>query len=89
MMHLGGTTSAVTRELYEEVARHKLCFGDDQHAGAAPADGIRVVPEGAALVALAVDYKSMGPMFFASPAAPTWERVVEALAELEAALRAI
>ena len=89
MMHMGGTTLTVTRALYEEVARHKLAFADDQHAGAAPSDGIRLLPEGEVHAALAADYRNMAPMFFASPVAPTWERVIAALGALETALRAI
>jgi nucleotidyltransferase AbiEii toxin of type IV toxin-antitoxin system len=89
MMHRAGTTGTATRELYEEVAHHKLVFGDDIHASRAPKERIKVAPEGEALSSMAADYRSMQAMFFSDPPAPTFDEVIAELKALETALNAL
>ncbi|MEM6671969.1 MAG: nucleotidyl transferase AbiEii/AbiGii toxin family protein [Planctomycetota bacterium] len=90
MMHRdAGTMAAVSRELYERVARHTFVFGDNKKVGDAPREGIRLVPEGALLDDLEADYRAMQPMFFTEPAAPSFEEVLDGLRQLEEALNAL
>ena len=85
-LHRAGTMKRVTRELFEEVARHKFVFGDDKHAGEAPTTGIKLVPAGELLRALESDYRSMQPMLFAHPPPPTFAEVLIELRRLESEL---
>ena len=86
MMHRAGTMDAVSRDLYTEVAHHKLVFGDDKPASLAPTEGIRLVPLGEHRRRLEADYRSMQPMFFTDPAPPNFDEVVADLSALEGAL---
>lgn len=87
MMHRAGTTASLTRELFEEVARHKRVFSGDQHAGAAPDEGLRMVPGADLLAALDQDYRSMNEMFFRDP--PPFTEVVEDLRSVESAINSL
>lgn len=89
MMHRAGTTTRVARKLYEEVAHHKFVFGDYTKVRDAPADGIRIVPEGDVLRMLEADYRKMQPMFYTDPEPPTFAEVLEELRALESAINAL
>lgn len=89
MMHRAGITETANLALYEEVAHHKLVFGDDIHASRAPEESIKVAPEGEALISMAADYRSMQAMFFTDPPPPAFDEVLTELRALESALNAL
>jgi hypothetical protein len=89
MMHRAGTMASATRDLYEEVAHHKLVFNDDKHASLAPGQGIRVIPEGEPLRILEADYRSMQTMFFTDPEPPSFAEVMLELRALEPAIQSL
>ncbi|MBI5364706.1 MAG: nucleotidyl transferase AbiEii/AbiGii toxin family protein [Planctomycetes bacterium] len=86
-MQRAGVTKAVTRELFELVARHKLVFSDEKAASEAPRTGLQMVPQGDVRKALENDYQAMGEMFFRAP--PPFEEILEGLREVEEALNAL
>jgi Nucleotidyl transferase AbiEii toxin, Type IV TA system len=86
-MHQSGITGRLTRQLYEDVATHKLVFSDDKSAGEAPTSGIRMVPEGELLAHLRADYASMSEMFYGEP--PTFDEIMGALAALESSINSM
>ena len=79
----------LSRDLLEEVALHKLVFGDDKEASLAPTEGTRLVPEGEAMGALRADYRRMEQMFFSVPTPPSFEEVIAGLLDLEGAINAL
>lgn len=83
-MHRGGIADRLTRQLYEDVATHKLVFSDDRSAGKAPTSGIRMVPDGRLLAHLRADYVNMSEMFYGE--APTIEEIIDSLAALESSI---
>jgi hypothetical protein len=89
MLARGDVVAGLSRELFEDVARHKLVFSDDKEASLAPEDGACLVPTGDALRALETDYRAMEPMFFSVPAPPSFDEVIEGLRGLEGVINAL
>ena len=87
MMRRRGTTKSLSRQLFEDVASHKLAFADDKHAGRAPEEGIAMVPQGELLLALERDYRQMEEMFTREP--PSFDEVLAELAAVEAAINGL
>jgi len=87
MMQRAGIMESVTRELFEEVARHKFVFSDDKHASLAPEGGIKMVPQGELRSSLESDYRGMGAMFFEAP--PLFSEILGELYTLETVINSL